>query len=1304
MSSIYSRISRCGFSARLFAFGLLAASFLVSTPSAYAAYYNVTGAITGIDTVGATSDPGLTMVPGNPPFGDAANANPLAVGNHASVWKIDTAKKTVTGILDYPSWKTDVAVNAPVVGWMYATITQPNAIYRFGAGTVAYDAATRALTLGQAITFGGNKDQGSDARLLWNSSPAVPTAAGGSCTGNSTVCGGQNQYFLANPDQERFYMKLTFSADGKSFTGEGVGIDVGGSLSIGVTGNTFQSYTFSGTLIILDQDGDKVDDETKDKCLGTAAGAKVDASGCAAEQRDTDKDTVNDALDKCPSTPAGAVVDAKGCATSQLDGDNDGVKDDIDQCPNTLPQDADTVDAVGCVIATSPVDTDKDGVVDATDNCPTVVNADQINTDGAPDGGDACDLDDDNDGVADTADQCPLVAGSIANNGCLVVVADADSDGVPDSRDNCKLTPNPDQKNADRDALGDVCDATPRGEDPDGDNIPDLDDKCPNTATGAVVDANGCSQVQIDAKTDTDGDGVLDNVDNCKTASNANQKNKDGDALGDACDDDIDGDGKLNAADNCPLVVNADQKDSDGDGTGDLCQNSVALDASFDVDGKTSTAGATGYSYANAVVQLVDGTSVAAGLSNVGDAANVDEAITLVKFKADGTLDTAFGSGGSVVSNLTLAANDAALAIVEQSDHKLVMAGFANGAPTSLGGEKVLLARFDANGAPDTTFGTAGVYAFSAGAGYEKLQSLVQQPDGKLVAAGYVCVDASCAQSQALLLRLDASGRLDPTFGVNGLKRLNYGVATSSNNIGLALQADGKLVTVGAMCVDAACARTDSVVARFNADGALDTSFASTGYAAISTLGLASQLNAVKVSADGKIVATGSSILAANSGEVIVVKLNSDGSFDTAFGRSGIVHADITTSADDADTGTSITLQSDGAILVGGVAGAVGAEDMFLARYSATGKLDGTTLLDFTTDENDGAYALSEVQGGKVLLVGSTQTATKVDTLAVARFNAPFAAVSTDDDDDNVPNDVDLCPGTAAGAAVDAKGCSFAQRPNDDDDKDLVLNAQDICPNTAAGALGVDVNGCSSAQRPTDDDDKDSVINSADVCPNTLLGALGVDANGCSSAQRPTDDDDQDNVINSADTCPNTLLGAAGVNESGCSTAQRPNDDDDKDSVINSADTCPNTLPDATGVNASGCSTAQRPNDDDDQDGVTNINDYCPGTSVGTPVTSRGCEDTVVLPPQGKDTDGDGKPDSRDNCPLVANKDQLNTDKQLGNNEDALGDACDDDDDGDGVPDYIDAEPLNPDVTSERTLMLDGKYQGAVVSEKQGYR
>ena len=74
---------------------------------------------------------------------------------------------------------------------------------------------------------------------------------------------------------------------------------------------------------------------------------------------------------------------------------------------------------------------------------------------------------------------------------------------------------------------------------------------------------------------DRDGDGRLDDGDNCVAVANADQANQDDDAEGDACDEDDDNDGVLDTVDNCRIVGNADQLDFDRDGIGDACDAST---------------------------------------------------------------------------------------------------------------------------------------------------------------------------------------------------------------------------------------------------------------------------------------------------------------------------------------------------------------------------------------------------------------------------------------------------------------------------------------------------------------------------------------------------------------------------------------------------------------------------------------------------------------------------------------------------------------------------------------------------------
>jgi Subtilase family/Thrombospondin type 3 repeat len=105
------------------------------------------------------------------------------------------------------------------------------------------------------------------------------------------------------------------------------------------------------------------------------------------------------------------------------------------------------------------------------------------------------------------------VTGGRANAaGALAAAArDSDGDGTADALDNCPAQANTDQADADRDAIGDLCDPTPRGGDRDGDVRPDLDDGCPTVAGSG---ADGCP-VNPPRAVDSDGDGRIDGSDAC---------------------------------------------------------------------------------------------------------------------------------------------------------------------------------------------------------------------------------------------------------------------------------------------------------------------------------------------------------------------------------------------------------------------------------------------------------------------------------------------------------------------------------------------------------------------------------------------------------------------------------------------------------------------------------------------------------------------------------------------------------------------------------------------------------------------
>ena len=165
------------------------------------------------------------------------------------------------------------------------------------------------------------------------------------------------------------------------------------------------------------------------------------------------------------------------------------------------------------------------------------------------------------------------------NPPCGEANRDTDGDGTADLKDNCSTVSNANQADADRDFLGDACDACPS----DPQNDVDRDGRC--------GDVDNCPLVANPSQTDGDADGAGDACDNCNGLSNPDQTDSDLDGLGNACDPDDDNDGLLDDSDNCPRVPNVAQTDGDGDLVGDACDNCPTLSNANQADADADARG-----------------------------------------------------------------------------------------------------------------------------------------------------------------------------------------------------------------------------------------------------------------------------------------------------------------------------------------------------------------------------------------------------------------------------------------------------------------------------------------------------------------------------------------------------------------------------------------------------------------------------------------------------------------------------------------------------------------------------------------
>lgn len=406
----------------------------------------------------------------------------------------------------------------------------------------------------------------------------------------------------------------------------------------------------------------------------------------------------------------------------------------------------------------------------------------------------------------------------------------------------------------------------------------------------------------------------------------------------------------------------------------------ASLDPGFNGTGVATTNFSSNGDSSSAVAVQGDGRIVTAGQAY--DGANYNFA--LARYNTNGTPDTAFNGTGRTSTVLSAGFSSNATSMALQGNGKIVVAGSANDGANY----DFAVVRYNADGSLDTTFNGTGKVLTPVGTGISIATGMAVQGDGKIVVAGFA-QDASGTNFDFALVRYHgdvatgAPGTLDTTF--NGTGKVLLAVGTGDSNINaVALQSDGKIVVAGN--VTDALGNTDSVVARFNANGTLDTTFNGTGIAISALSASEDSFSAVALQSDGKIVAGGYASNGTNH-DFAVARYTSAGLLDTTFNGTGKVLTPIG-SGDDEMTG--IAVQGDGKIVAAGTAAVSidgGSVALFgVARYNGSGSLDttfsstGTTTIGVGSGSN-GVSGLALQGDGKILVTGSAGTPAVFATL-----------------------------------------------------------------------------------------------------------------------------------------------------------------------------------------------------------------------------------------------------------------------------------------------------------------------------------
>ena len=349
------------------------------------------------------------------------------------------------------------------------------------------------------------------------------------------------------------------------------------------------------------------------------------------------------------------------------------------------------------------------------------------------------------------------------------------------------------------------------------------------------------------------------------------------------------------------------------------------------------------------------------------------QSFALARFNVNGGLDPSFGEGGMLSTGFgggqaNYQRFTAAFDVAIQTDGKIVAAGTTGKNPTGyISGNRFALARYEADGTLDASFGTSGRVrtGFGSGHGGATALGVAIQPDGKIVAAGY-------ARKGFAIVRYNPDGSLDQSFGSGGrLRTKAFDGVRGRSFVDVALQTDGAIVAVGTYSDDDGY---HALLARFLADGSADDTFGTDG-AVIASDKRSTQRASLMIQPDGKFVVVAGRLL---------LRFDQDGTPDASFADDGqaLMPTQLGTLA--------AALQSDGKVVV-----TFFGHDFLsitIRRYDPEGALDPTFGDDGAVRTGLGytpaAYAVAIQPDGKIVVAGTDDNTNIDGAFALARYLA----------------------------------------------------------------------------------------------------------------------------------------------------------------------------------------------------------------------------------------------------------------------------------------------------------------------------
>ena len=347
----------------------------------------------------------------------------------------------------------------------------------------------------------------------------------------------------------------------------------------------------------------------------------------------------------------------------------------------------------------------------------------------------------------------------------------------------------------------------------------------------------------------------------------------------------------------------------------------------------------------------------------------------VVRYNADGTLDTTFGSDGKVV----IADLGGAHSVAVDDADRILVAGSSAG--------DFAVVRLTESGSLDTAFGDAGKQTIDFGGTPDQAFSVAVDNAGRVMVGGH-SVQSGTGNDFAVA-RLTGSGAIDTTFGSGGKQTIDFG-NTSDDLRSVAVDSAGRILLGGS--INPNLSGQDFGVARLTASGTLDTTFGVGGRQRIDfgDDDYWERCDGMAVDDADRVLLAGTTYQQEGSWTQVMAaaRLTTSGVLDTDFGDGGQCTVDFSYLG----RGMSVAQDSAGRILLGGYGyGDSGTLDFAVARLTGDGALDGDfgdggkQTVDFGGSNDVGWSGCALDSAGHIVLAGSSNKEGSYD-IAVARL------------------------------------------------------------------------------------------------------------------------------------------------------------------------------------------------------------------------------------------------------------------------------------------------------------------------------